>query len=176
MAGHTHFEEATEEYLEAIYRLEKEGPGVTTSGLASELGISPASVSGMLKKLSSEGYVDHQPRGDARLTQKGLAVAVRVIRRHRLAECLLTDMLKMSWDEVDAEACRLEHAISARVEDRLVAILGDPKVCPHGHPIPPSDLSEPPRARRSARPAGDRHARACLRRDGRGSRDSPLPW
>jgi DtxR family Mn-dependent transcriptional regulator len=145
MPGHTHFDEATEEYLEAIYRLEKEGPGVTTSGLASELGISPASVSGMLKKLSSEGYIEHQPRGEAKLTRKGLGVAVRVVRRHRLAECLLTDVLRMNWDEVDAEACRLEHAISARVEERLVEILGDPKVCPHGHPIPASDLSDPPR-------------------------------
>jgi DtxR family Mn-dependent transcriptional regulator len=145
MPGHTHFEEATEEYLEAIYRLEREGPGVTTSGLASELGISPASVSGMLKKLSSDGYIEHQPRGDARLTTKGLEIAVRVVRRHRLAECLLTDVLSMPWDEVDAEACRLEHAISANVEARLVAVLGDPKVCPHGHPIPPSDLSDPPR-------------------------------
>lgn len=145
MAGHTHFDEATEEYLEAVYRLEREGVGVTTSGLASELGVSPASVSGMLKKLASEGYVEHRSRGDAKLTRQGLEVAVKVMRRHRLAECLLTDVLKMPWDEVHAEACRLEHAISSRVEQRLVEILGDPKVCPHGHPIPPADLSEPER-------------------------------
>jgi DtxR family Mn-dependent transcriptional regulator len=79
------------------------------------------------------------------LTPKGLEVAVRVLRRHRLAECLLTDMLGMPWDLVHAEACRLEHAISARVEERLVAVLGDPKTCPHGHPIPPADGSDPPR-------------------------------
>lgn len=145
MAGHTHFDETTEEYLEAVYRLEREGPGVTTSGLASELGVSPASVSGMLKKLASEGYLEHRARGDARLTRKGLEIAVRVMRRHRLAECLLTDILGMPWDEVHNEACRLEHAISSRVEARLIAILGDPQVCPHGHPIPPADLSEPAR-------------------------------
>jgi DtxR family Mn-dependent transcriptional regulator len=145
MSAHTHFDESTEEYLEAIYRLEREGTGVSTSGLASELGITTASVSGMLKKLSNDGYIDHRARGEAKLTRSGLEIAVRVIRRHRLAECLLTEVLGMGWDEVHAEACRLEHAISARVEERLVAILGDPKVCPHGHPIPPSDLTDPPR-------------------------------
>ena len=143
MAGHTHFDESTEEYLEAVYRLEREGPGVTTSALASELGVAPASVSGMLKKLASDGYIDHRARGEAKLTRKGLEVAVRVLRRHRLAECLLTDILGMPWEDVHAEACRLEHAISARVEERLIAVLGDPQACPHGHPIPPADLSDP---------------------------------
>jgi len=143
MAGHTHFDESTEEYLEAVYRLEREGPGVTTSALASELGVAPASVSGMLKKLATDGYIDHRARGEAKLTRKGLEVAVRVLRRHRLAECLLTDILGMPWEDVHAEACRLEHAISARVEERLIAVLGDPQACPHGHPIPPADLSDP---------------------------------
>lgn len=145
MPGHTHFQESTEEYLEAIYRLDREGPGVTTSGLATDLGVAPASVSGMLKKLASDGYLEYVARGEAKLTQRGLAIAVRVLRRHRLAECFLTTILGMPWDEVHAEACRLEHAISLAVEERLVAVLGDPQVCPHGHPIPPTDLSEPPR-------------------------------
>lgn len=145
MAGHTHFDESTEEYLEAVYRLEREGPGVTTSGLAADLGVAPASVSGMLKKLADNGYLEYKARGEAKLTDKGLGVAVRVMRRHRLAERLLTDVLGMPWDEVHAEACRLEHAISAAVEERLVAVLGDPKSCPHGHPIPPADLSKPER-------------------------------
>lgn len=145
MPSHTHFDESTEEYLEAIYRLEREGPGVTTSGLATELGITPASVSGMLKKLAGEGYIDHRARGEAKLTQAGLQVAVRVLRRHRLAECFLTEILGMGWDEVHNEACMLEHAISDKVEARLIAVLKDPKVCPHGHPIPPADLSDPPR-------------------------------
>jgi DtxR family transcriptional regulator, Mn-dependent transcriptional regulator len=145
MAGHTHFDEATEEYLEGVYRLEREGPGVTTSALASELGVSPASVSGMLKKLANEGYIEHRARGDAKLTQKGLEIAVRVMRRHRLAERLLTDVLGMPWEDVHSEACRLEHAISSRVEERLVAVLNDPKTCPHGLPIPSLDLSEPER-------------------------------
>ena len=144
MAGHTHFDESTEEYLEAIYRLEREGPGVTTSTLASELGVAPASVSGMLKKLDADGYVEHRARGEAKLTPRGLEVGLRVIRRNRLAERLLTDILGMPWDEVHAEACKLEHAISASVEARLVEVLGDPKVCPHGHPIPPADGTPPP--------------------------------
>src|SRR5450755_1793790 len=100
MAGHTHFDESLEEYLEGIYRLEREGSGVTTSGLASELGVAPASVSGMLKKLALSGYIEHKARGDVLLTPKGLEIAARVVRRHRLAERLLTDVLGMPWDDV----------------------------------------------------------------------------
>jgi DtxR family Mn-dependent transcriptional regulator len=145
MAGHTHFAESTEEYLEAIYRLEHEGPGASTSALATALGVAPASVSGMLKKLASDGHVEHRARREAKLTRSGLEIAVRVVRRHRLAECFLTQILGMTWDEVYFEACRLKHAISERVEERLVALLGNPTFCPHGHPIPPTDLSEPQR-------------------------------
>jgi DtxR family transcriptional regulator, Mn-dependent transcriptional regulator len=145
MSGHSHFAESIEEYLEAVYRLEREGPGVTTSGLASALGVAPASVSGMLKKLAKDGFVEQVARGEVRLTQKGLAVGVRVLRRHRLAERLLTDVLGMPWDQVHDEACMLEHAISSKVEARLLELLKDPTTCPHGQPIPPDDLSEPPR-------------------------------
>jgi DtxR family Mn-dependent transcriptional regulator len=99
----------------------------------------------MLKKLASEGYLAYRARGEAKLTQSGLAIAVKIMRRHRLAECFLTSVLGMPWDEVHEEACRLEHAISARVEERLVAVLGDPKYCPHGLPIPSADLTEPDR-------------------------------
>ncbi len=143
--SHSHFAESFEMYMKAIYRLEREGPGVTTSALATELGVAPASVSGMLKKLVNDGYVEHEVRGDIRLTRKGLEIAVGVVRRNRLAERLLTDVLGMTWDEVYAEACILEHAITPRVEERLIAALGDPQTCPHGHPIPPTDLTEPVR-------------------------------
>jgi DtxR family transcriptional regulator, Mn-dependent transcriptional regulator len=143
MSGHSHFAESVEEYLEAVYRLEREGPGVTTSGLASSLGVAPASVSGMLKKLAKDGYLEHISRGEVKLTEKGLAVGVRVLRRHRLAERLLTDVLGMPWDQVHDEACMLEHAISANVETQLLKLLKDPTTCPHGQPIPPSDLSNP---------------------------------
>jgi DtxR family transcriptional regulator, Mn-dependent transcriptional regulator len=140
---HSHFAESFEMYMKAIYHLEHEGQGATTSALATRLGVTPASASGMLKKLVSDGYVEHEMRGDIKLTHKGLAEAVRVVRRNRLAERLLTDILGMPWDDVQAEACILEHAITDRVENRLVAVLGDPKTCPHGHPIPPADLSRP---------------------------------
>jgi DtxR family transcriptional regulator, Mn-dependent transcriptional regulator len=143
MSGHSHFAESVEEYLEAVYRLEREGPGVTTSGLASSLGVAPASVSGMLKKLSKDGFLEHVSRGEVTLTRKGLEVAVRVLRRHRLAERLLTDVLGMPWDQVHDEACMLEHAISDRVEEHLMVLLKNPTTCPHGQPIPPADLSEP---------------------------------
>ncbi len=143
--SHSHFAESFEMYMKAIYRLEREGPGVTTSALATELGVAPASVSGMLKKLVNDGYVEHEVRGDIRLTRKGLEIAVGVVRRNRKAERLLTDDLGMTWDEVYAEACILEHAITPRVEERLIAALGDPQTCPHGHPIPPTDLTEPVR-------------------------------
>jgi DtxR family Mn-dependent transcriptional regulator len=143
--SHSHFAESFEMYMKAIYRLEREGPGVTTSALATELGVAPASVSGMLKKLVNDGYAEHEVRGDIKLTRKGLEVAVGVVRRNRLAERLLTDVLKMPWDEVYAEACILEHAITERVEEHLVAALGNPRTCPHGHPIPPKDLTEPVR-------------------------------
>jgi DtxR family transcriptional regulator, Mn-dependent transcriptional regulator len=143
MPGHSHFTESIEEYLEGVYRLEREGPGVTTSGLAAELGVAPASVSGMLKKLAADGYLEQVARGEVKLTQKGLEIAVRVLRRHRLAERLLTDVLGMGWEEVHSEACMLEHAISDKVEQRLIALLGDPQTCPHGQPIPPKDLSDP---------------------------------
>lgn len=123
-------------YMKAIYRLEYEGAGATTSGLAAELGVSPASVSGMVKKLVADGFAEHESRGDVTLTRKGLQEAVRVVRRNRLAERLLTDVLGLGRNEVHDEACILEHAITDRVEERLVAVLGNPKSCPHGHPIP----------------------------------------
>lgn len=145
MSGHSHFEESIEQYMEAVYRLEREGPGVTTSGLASEMGVAPASASGMLKKLAGLGYLQHIARGEVKMTRKGLQVGVRVIRRHRLAERLLTDVLGLDWDEVNTEACMLEHAITDRIEARLIILLGDPKTCPHGHPIPPADIDEPAR-------------------------------
>jgi len=150
MAHHTHFAESIEEYLETVYRLEREGPGVTTSGLADCLGISRASVSGMLKKLAAAGYLDYRARSEARLTQKGLTIALRVIRRHRLAECLLTNILGMRADEVHHDACMLEHAISDRVEAQMVRVLGDPKTCPHGHPIPAKGEAASATRRRAA--------------------------
>jgi DtxR family Mn-dependent transcriptional regulator len=127
-----------EEYLESIYKLQQEQPPVSTSRLAEHLKLSPPSVSEMVKKLAKKNLVKYTEKGVC-LTDEGNKIAKKVIRRHRLSERLLTDMLGFGWDEVHDEACRLEHAISPEMEDRIAKSLGNPKTCPHGHPIPDKD-------------------------------------
>ena len=124
-----------EEYLESIYKLQQEQHPVSTSRLAEHLKLSPTSVSEMVKKLASKDLVSHSEKGVC-LTQEGNTIAKKVIRRHRLSERLLTDILGFKWDEVHDEACKLEHAISPEMEDRIAESLGNPRTCPHGHPIP----------------------------------------
>jgi len=131
--------ENIEEYLETIYKLEQDVSPVTTSALAKQLGISPASVSEMAGKLAEQGLVTREPYKGMALTAKGKHQALIVIRRHRLWERLLTDVLGLSWDLVHEEACRLEHATSPLVEERLAQLLGEPETCPHGHPMPTSE-------------------------------------
>ncbi len=127
-----------EEYLESIYKLQQELHPVSTSRLAEHLKLSAPSVSEMVKKLVQKGLVSHTEKGVC-LTGEGSNIAKKVIRRHRLSERLLTDVLGFKWDEVHDEACRLEHAISPEMEDRIAASLGNPRTCPHGHPIPDKD-------------------------------------
>lgn len=127
-----------EEYLESIYKLQQEQHPVSTSRLAEHLRLSAPSVSEMIKKLAGRDLVSHTEKGVC-LTEDGKKIAKKVIRRHRLSERLLTDVLGFKWDEVHDEACRLEHAISQEMEDRIAASLGNPKTCPHGHPIPDKD-------------------------------------
>ncbi len=127
-----------EEYLESIYKLQQEQPPVSTSRLAEHLHLSAPSVSEMMKKLINKGLVNQTEKGVC-LTEKGKILAKKVVRRHRLSERLLTDLLGFKWDEVHEEACRLEHAISPEMEDRIAQSLGNPKTCPHGHPIPDRD-------------------------------------
>ncbi|MCX9012497.1 MAG: metal-dependent transcriptional regulator [Candidatus Methanoperedens sp.] len=127
-----------EEYLESIYKLQQEQRPVSTSRLAEHLKLSPPSVSEMVKKLAGKGLLSHTEKGVC-LTEEGRLIAKKVIRRHRLSERLLTDILGFKWDEVHDEACRLEHAISPEMEDRIAKSLGNPKTCPHGHPIPDKD-------------------------------------
>jgi DtxR family Mn-dependent transcriptional regulator len=128
--------ENVEEYLEAIYKLEQEVSPVATSALAEQLGISSASVSEMAGKLAEQGLVTREPYKGVSLTPAGQAQALAVIRRHRLWERFLTDVLGLSWEQVHEEACRLEHVTSPLVEERLAQFLGDPQTCPHGHPMP----------------------------------------
>ncbi len=124
-----------EEYLESIYKLQQAAHPVSTSRLAEHLKLSPPSVSEMVKKLEQKGLVSHTEKGVC-LTAEGSRMAKKVIRRHRLSERLLTDILGYKWDEVHDEACRLEHAISPEMEEHIATSLGNPKTCPHGHPIP----------------------------------------
>jgi DtxR family Mn-dependent transcriptional regulator len=128
--------ENIEEYLETIYKLEQDASPVATTALARQLGISPASVSEMAGKLAEQGLVTREPYKGVSLTPAGQVQALAVIRRHRLWERFLTDVLGLSWEQVHEEACRLEHVTSPLVEERLAQFLGDPQTCPHGHPMP----------------------------------------
>ncbi len=130
-----------EEYLEAIHELEEEGTVVIQARLAERVGHSAPSVSEMVRRLKSEGYVEVAGR-QLELTGKGRHLAESVVRKHRLAERLLTDVIGLAWDKAHVEACRWEHVISDEVEARLVEVLGHPTTCPHGNPIPGTVATE----------------------------------
>jgi DtxR family Mn-dependent transcriptional regulator len=128
--------DTTEEYLETILSLEEEGVVPMRARLVERLGLSAATVSETVGRLVDQGFVELE--GDRRLslTVKGRSLATTIVRRHRLAERLLVDIIGLEWEKVHAEAARWEHAISADVEEKLVLLLGDPATCPHGNPIP----------------------------------------
>ena len=128
--------ERTEEYLEAIYKEQTKGDPASTSFLARDLGVSQPAVTDMLKNLESKGLIDYKSSKGATLTELGVERALGVIRRHRLWERFLTDVLGMKWDKVHEVACKLEHLDVPEVEERLAVILGDTDTCPHGHAIP----------------------------------------
>lgn len=137
--------EAGENYLKALFELSGEDQRVTTTALAEHLGVAPASVTGMLKKLAADRptLVEYLPRRGASLSPLGRLVAAETIRHHRLIELYLHQALGFSADEVHDEAERLEHVISEAFEDRVAALLGDPEYDPHGAPIPRKDGSIP---------------------------------
>ncbi len=135
---------AVQDYLKAIYKLEHEleaDGNVNTTVLSEQLSVSPASTTNMVKKLAEMKLVVHTPYKGFVLTDAGAKIALEVIRHHRLLERYLTDTLGYSWDEVDAEADRLEHVISEDLEDRIDKVLGFPTIDPHGDPIPAKDGS-----------------------------------
>lgn len=133
--------EAVEDYAKALHALAKRSDGpVSTSALAERLGVSPGSVTAMLKRMGEMGLVEHERYRGATLTAEGERVALEVIRHHRLLESYLTDVLGMPWDKVHDEAEVLEHYISEDLEERIAAALGDPAHDPHGDPIPDRDL------------------------------------
>ncbi|MFI5047368.1 MAG: metal-dependent transcriptional regulator [Acidimicrobiia bacterium] len=130
--------DATEEYLEAILEIEEEGVVPIRARLVERLGLSAPAVSETVNRLVDHGYAELMDDRSLRLTDKGRSVATSVVRRHRLAERLLVDVIGLEWEKVHREADRWEHAISADVEAKLVTLLGDPATCPHGNPIPGS--------------------------------------
>ena len=125
-----------EDYLKAIYDLERVGEPASTNDIALRLAISPASVSGMVRRLAEHGLITHEPYRGVRLTIEGRRAALRTLRRHRILECYLTEVLGYPWDRVHEEAERLEHAASEELIERMAASLGDPVQDPHGAPIP----------------------------------------
>lgn len=143
--------EAVDDYLKAIFQLAGESGRATTAALATRLSVSPASVTGMLRKLSQAAppWIEYQKHHGARLSERGRVRALEVIRHHRLIELFLQTVLGYRWDEVHQEAERLEHAISEMFEDRIAEVMGDPEFDPHGHPIPRRDGSVPKRSDRS---------------------------
>ena len=130
--------DTTEEYLEAILEIEEEGTIPIRARLVERLGLSAPAVSETVNRLVDHGYAELMDDRSLRLTTKGREVATSIVRRHRLAERLLVDIIGLEWEKVHKEADRWEHAISADVEEKLVLLLGDPATCPHGNPIPGS--------------------------------------
>jgi DtxR family Mn-dependent transcriptional regulator len=132
---------SVEDYLKAIYQLSPEGRPASTSEIAHLLELSAPSVTGMVKRLSEHGLLEHVPYRGVQLTEEGRRAALRMVRRHRLIEAYLVEFLGYSWDAVHPEAERLEHAVSDTMIERMAAALGHPTVDPHGDPIPSADGS-----------------------------------
>lgn len=133
---HRELSRSVEDYLKAIFSLSTDGEPASTSAIAEALDIQPASVTGMVKRLAETGLLRHVPYRGARLTDAGEQAALKVLRRHRIIETYLCQMLEYAWDDVHAEAERLEHAASDELVERMANALGSPSHDPHGSPIP----------------------------------------
>jgi len=126
---------AEEEYLQTMFWLEEAGLPITGANIARAMQLSPPTVHEMIGRLEGDGYVERATDKSLAFTEKGRSEAEAIVRRHRLIERFLTDVLGIPWDEVHEEAERLEHAMSPVLEERMLAAIGDAKTCPHGHPI-----------------------------------------
>ena len=131
------------EALKAIYRLAKDG-GAHTGILAERLGLAPGTVTATVKRLADRGLVDHEPYHGVELTIAGRRLAIAAIRRHRIVERFLADMLGYAWNEADRLATNFEHELPQEVEDRLFVALDRPAACPHGFPIPAKETADMP--------------------------------
>lgn len=138
---------AFEEYCETIFELSEDGFDVKQARVAERLNVSRAAVSEMVRRMEREGLVTVDEVGELSLSDDGSTLAQQVVRRHRLAERFLTDILDMSWAQAHHEAGKWEHVISPVVEEALARVLGNPTTCPHGNPIPGSGYQDPPGAR-----------------------------
>ncbi len=157
--------EAVQDYLKAIYKLSRApetGRMVSTTLIAERMGVSAASATNMIKRLAEMNILEHRPYQGVELTPSGIHMALEIVRHHRLLELYLRQALGYDWDAVDAEADRLEHAISEDFEDRIDEALGFPTVGAHGEPIPTKEgnIAETDYARLSELTAGQR---ACIR-------------
>jgi DtxR family Mn-dependent transcriptional regulator len=130
---------SVEDYLKAIYDLERQGGAGATNDIAARLTIAPASVTGMVKRLAEQGLVHYTRYHGVTLTVAGRRAALLTIRRHRIIESYLTQVLGYEWDRVHEEAERLEHAASDELVNRMAAAIGEPETDPHGAPIPTRD-------------------------------------
>lgn len=144
---------AFEEYCECIFELDEDDVDVIQARIAERLQVSRPAVSEMVRRLEAEGLIVND--GSITLTDAGLRLAKQVVRRHRLAERFLTDVLKLSWAEAHHEAGKWEHVMSDNVESAMNRMLGEPTTCPHGNPIPGSDYVEPDLTPLSSHPVGD---------------------
>ena len=131
------------DYLAAIFRLGEVNAKVTTTALADYMHVSPAAASSMLKRLEESGFIERSTADGITLREQGRLAALQLIRRHRLLEVFLIKVMGFTWDQVDFEAHRLEHAISVAFEDRMDELCGFPTHCPHGDPIPRKDGTMP---------------------------------
>jgi DtxR family Mn-dependent transcriptional regulator len=132
--------ESVEEYLEAIYNFNEKGKLAKNQDLTEKLKVSPPSVTQMIKRLSEEGLVEYEPYKGATLTGKGMALAQKVVRKHRLLERFLHDFLGLPYEKVHEEACKMEHGISDETTAALCKVLNNPETCPDNDPIPPCHL------------------------------------
>ncbi len=142
---------AFEEYSETIFELEEDGIEVIQARIAERLEVSRPAVSEMVKRMSSEGLVETVDGGTITLTSAGRSLATTIVRRHRIAERFLTDVLQLGWADAHHEAGKWEHVISPTVEEAMMRVLDDPTTCPHGNPIPGTGYAKPD----SARPLSD---------------------
>jgi len=148
--------EVVSRYLEAIYYMWSEKEHLRSARLADWLGVSRPTVAIGLRRMTRDGLVGMNGRKEIELTPKGMRAAEAIVRRHRIMERWLTDALGLDWVTADAEAARLEHAVSDVVERRLYEVLGRPTTCPHGNPIPGHSTAAPKEVRLSSLAAGDR--------------------